>query len=99
MPPVSPCLRGLMWQVTMLMPSTMTLASLGTVAEHLALLALVLAGQDDNGIALFHIHSHFFKPSLHNFGSEGQDLHVILVAQLTGDGPKDTGAAGDSCRP
>ena len=25
---------------------------------------------------------------------QGQDLHVILVAQLTGDGPEDTSAAG-----
>ena len=33
-------------------------------------------------------------PSLNNFGSEGQDLHVILVAQLTSHRPKDTGASG-----
>ena len=34
----------------------------GDGAEHLALLALVLAGQDDNGIALLHIHSHSSSP-------------------------------------
>ena len=34
----------------------------GDGAEHLALLALVLTGQDDNGIALLHIHSHSSSP-------------------------------------
>jgi hypothetical protein len=34
------------------------------------------------------------RPPLNNFGSQGQDLHVILVAELTGDGSKDTSAAG-----
>ena len=33
-------------------------------------------------------------PSLNHFGSQGQDLHVILVAQLAGHWPKDTGTAG-----
>ena len=42
MPPVSPCLRGLMWQVTLLMPSTTTLASLGTVPSTLPCLPLSL---------------------------------------------------------
>src|SRR5699024_11266714 len=34
----------------------------GNGALHLTLLALVLAGQDDYGVALLHIHSHFSAP-------------------------------------
>src|SRR5699024_9956710 len=68
------------------------LAGEGTL--DLALLALVLAGQYVHGVAHLNIHSHFFRSSLHDFGSQGQDLHVVLVAQLAGHGPKDTGTSG-----
>ena len=54
--------------------------------------ALVLAGQDDNGIILLNVHS--FGPPLDDFGSQRQDLHVILLTQLTGHRSKDTGTLG-----
>ena len=38
------------------------LAALRVSRQDFAFLALVLAGQDDNGIALLHIHSHSSSP-------------------------------------
>ena len=65
---------------------------LGVGLDDLALLALVLAGQDNDLIVSFNVHS--LCPPLNHFGSQRQDLHVFLVAQLAGDGSKDTGTAG-----
>src|SRR5699024_10025600 len=63
--------------------------------QNLAGLALVLAGDDHNVVAGFNMKIvHSIKTSLQRFGSQAQDLGEAGVAQLAGDGSKDTGALG-----
>ena len=70
-------------------------AVLGRSRQDLALLALILTGQNYDGIASLNMKCiHFSATSLQYFGSQGEDSHVILLAQLTSDGSKDTSAAG-----
>ena len=63
--------------------------------QDLAALALFLAGKNDCGVARLYMQIvHLLATSLQYFRSKRQDLHVVLVTQLTSDRPKDTGAAG-----
>src|SRR5690606_33868398 len=56
--------------------------------EHLATLALVLAGDDDDLVVTTNLlHDGF---SLQHFGGERDDLHELLGTQFTGHGPEDT---------
>ena len=57
------------------------------------LLALFLTGKNDCGVALLYMQSiHQWTTSLQYFRSQGQDLHEVLVTQLSCHRPKDTGA-------
>ena len=58
-------------------------------------LALIFTGDYHYGIAgLYEKIVHFVAPPLQHFGSQRNDLHIILFAELARDGPKDTGALG-----
>ena len=73
------------------------LAGRGERLLDLALLALIFAGDDDYGVTGFHIQlsqCHFVHLQLEYFGSERNDLHIILFAKLSSYRPKDTGALG-----
>ena len=68
------------------------LAGLGERSGDLALRALILAGDNHHQIILTNVH--LFRLLLQNFGSQGDDLHEVLLTQLAGNGSKDTGALG-----
>src|SRR5690606_29846948 len=58
--------------------------------QHLATLALVLAGDDDDLVVTTNLlHDGF---SLQHFGGERDDLHELLGTQFTSHRPEDTGA-------
>ena len=59
---------------------------------YFTLLSLVFSGNDDDGIIGFYMH--YRSASLQYFGSQRDDLHEILLAQLTGHRPENTGPAG-----
>src|SRR5439155_3074588 len=61
-----------------------------------ALLALVLAGNNDHPVVLSHIdlNVHFTVPWSNNLRGEAHDLHKPPLAQLSGDRPEHTRAHG-----
>src|SRR6478752_1570691 len=63
------------------------LVAFGVGHQDLALGALVLTRDDEDGIALVHLH-------LQHLRGQRDDLHEALLAQLTTDGPEDAGATG-----
>src|SRR5690606_12930547 len=62
------------------------LLSLGVGLDDLALRALVLARDDENGVALLDLHSEHLR-------RQRDDLHELLVAQLAPDRPEDARAS------
>ena len=61
---------------------------IGLGGDNFALLALILAGEDLNGIALFDVKFH-----LEHLRSEGDNFHEVFIAEFASDGPEDTSAA------
>ena len=61
---------------------------IGHGGDDFALLALILAGEDLNGIALFDVKFH-----LEHLRSEGDNFHEVFIAEFASDGPEDTSAA------
>ena len=74
-------------------PCTITFPYFRGNLKDLALLALVVAGDNDDGIAglymnlLYHLRS-----SLKYFGCEGKNLRVLVIAELACNGSEDTGS-------
>ena len=66
----------------------------GHGGQDLTGLALVFAVEDDDLIALLDAHFFHHGTPLNHFRSQGQDSHIILVAELAGHRAKDTGALG-----
>ncbi len=62
---------------------------IGHGGDNFALLALILAGEDCNGIALFNVKFH-----LEHLRSEGDNFHEVFIAEFASDGTEDTSAAG-----
>lgn len=61
---------------------------IGHSGDDFTLFALILAGEDLNGIALFNVKFH-----LEHLRSEGDNFHEVFIAEFAGDGSEDTSAA------
>lgn len=64
----------------------------GKNLEHCALLAFASAGDDGDSITFFDVGFHVCKSE--HFRCKGNDLHEVLVAQLTSDWAEDACALG-----
>lgn len=72
------------------------LAFRGQGGNNFALFPLILAGENDDGVALFNVkfNESQDEPSfLKNFGSEGDNFHEIFIAKFASDGSENTSAA------